>query len=116
MGVGAGAPVPKEKGLWVRTLRVRIPVRSLALVPDGEEAKGAVTLYRVSATPVGEVSEVREERQEVRVPAALATAESAVVLDYEVEVEAVDPESRISLCVQDETSGDAGFRLIRPGG
>ena len=115
IGVEAGAAVPTEKGRWVTTLRVRVPVRSLALLPDGEEAKGAVTLYRVSATPVGEVSEVREERQEVRVPAALATAESAVVLDYEVEVEAVDPASRICVGVLDETSGDAGFRLIRPG-
>lgn len=115
IGVEAGTPVPREKGLWVTTLRLRVPVRSLALLPDGGEAKGAVTLYRVSATPVGEVSEVREERQEVRVPAALATAESAVVLDYEVEVEAVDPASRISVGVLDETSGDAGFRLIRPG-
>mgnify|MGYP000948478042 CR=1 FL=1 len=31
-------------------------------------------------------------------------------------VEAADPASRISVCVKDETSGDAGFRLIRPGG
>ena len=114
IGVEAGAPVPKEKGLWVTTLRVRIPVRSLALVPDGEEAKGAVTLYRVSATPVGEVSEVQEVRQEVRVPAALATAESAVVLDYEVEVEAVDPASRLSVGVLDETSGLAGLRVLLP--
>ncbi len=116
IGVEAGAPVAKEKGLWVTTLRVRVPVRSLALLPDGEEAKGAVTLYRVSATPVGEVSDVRMERQEVRVPAALATPESAVALDYAVEVESVDPASRISVGVLDATSGDAGFRLIRPAG
>lgn len=114
IGVEAGAPVAKEKGFWVTTLRVRVPVRSLAFLPDVEEAKGAVTLYRVSATPVGEVSDVREERQEVRVPAALATAESAVVLDYEVEVEAVDPASRLSVGVLDETSGAAGFRVIVP--
>ena len=114
IGVEAGAAVPTEQGRWVTTLRVRVPVRSLALVPDGEEAKGAVTLYRVSATPVGEVSEVREERQEVRVPSALATAESAVVLDYEVEVEAVDPASRICVGVLDETSGLAGFRVLLP--
>lgn len=35
-----------------------------------------------------------------------------LILDLEVEVETVDPASRISLCVQDETSGNAGFRLI----
>lgn len=114
IGVDAAAPVPKEKGRWATTLRVRVPVRSLALLPDGEEAMGAVRLYRVSATPVGEVSEVREERQEVRVPAGLATPDSAVALDYEIEVEAVDAASRISIGVLDETSGQAGFRVILP--
>jgi hypothetical protein len=49
------------------------------------------------------------------VPTDSAGPASTLILDLEVEVEAVDPGSRISLCVQDETSGDAGFRLIRPG-
>jgi len=114
IAVEAGSPVASGKDRWVTPLRVRVPVRSLALVPDGAEAKGAVTLYRVSATPVGEVSNVAEERHAVRVPAELASADSAVVLDYEVEVEAVDAASRISIGVLDETSGLAGFRVVLP--
>ncbi len=114
IGVEAGTAVRKGEYRWVTPLRVRVPVRSLALLLDGGEAKGAVTLYRVSATPVGEVSEVAEERQAVRVPAELASADSAVVLDYEVEVEAVDAASRISIGVLDETSGLAGFRVVIP--
>ncbi|MCL4808567.1 MAG: hypothetical protein KJ062_12395, partial [Thermoanaerobaculia bacterium] len=114
IGVEAGTAVPKGKDCWMTPLRVRVPVRSLALLPDGEEATGAVTLYRVSATPVGEVSEVAEERQTVRIPAELASADSAIVLDYEVEVESVDAASRISVGVLDETSGLAGFRVLIP--
>lgn len=109
-----GAAVRKGEFRRATPLRVRVPVLPVAHLPDGEEATGAVTLYRVSATPVGEVSEVAEVRQVARVPAELATGDSAVVRDCEVEVESVDAASRISIGVLDETSGLAGFRVVIP--
>jgi hypothetical protein len=57
---------------------------------------------------------VVEEHRAVRVPADLASADSAVVLDYEIEVEAVDAASRISIGVLGETSGLPGFRIVTP--
>jgi hypothetical protein len=116
IAISPGAPVQERKDRWRTPLLVRVPVRSLVLLPDGDHVKGAVTIWWVSATPVGEVSEVRKERHELRVPADSAGPSSTVVFSFEMDVEAVDPASRISVCVKDETSGDAGFRLIRPGG
>ena len=110
-----GPPVKEKKGRWRTPLLVRVPVRSLALLPDGDHVKGAVTIWWASATPVGEVSEVRKERHELRVPADAPGPAATVVFSLETDVDSVDPASRISFCVQDETSGDAGFRLIRPG-
>lgn len=114
IAVSPGAPVSAKKNLYRTRILVRVPARALALLPDGDHAKGAFTVWWVSATPAGEVSDVRKERHDVRVPTGSAGPASTLILDLEVEVETVDPASRISLCVQDETSGDAGFRLIRP--
>lgn len=116
IAVSPGAPVKEKKDRWRTPLLVRVPVRALALLPDGDHVKGAVTIWWVSATPAGEVSDVMKERHELRVPADSAGPASTVVFNLEMEVEAADPASRISVCVEDATSGDAGFRLIRPGG
>ncbi len=112
IAVSPGAPFKAKKDLYRTRVLVRVPVRDLALLPDGDHAKGAFTVWWVSATQAGEVSDVRKERHDVRVSADSAGPASSQILDLEVEVETVDPESRISLCVQDETSGNAGFRLI----
>lgn len=115
IAVQSGPSVRKKKGLYVTPVLVRVPVRSLALVPDGPDVRGAISVYSVSAGPDGEASDVSRERHEVRVPADSAGEASVVVLGFELAVETSSAAARISICVRDETSGDAGFRLIRPG-
>ncbi len=65
---GSMAPAAGER--WTVPLQVGFPLRSLALVPEGEEYVGRVVLFLGARDFDGRQSELQRQEHEVRVPAS----------------------------------------------
>ncbi len=115
IAVSNGTAKKEGKGRFLTPALVRVPVRHLVLLPTATGMKGAVSIFTVAAGPGGEFSEIHRERHEIGLTAESVGPVSTTVLSYDLEIPTTDPASRISIGVWDETGGEAGFRVIRPG-
>jgi VWFA-related protein len=97
-------------------LAVKIPIASLALLPNAKGAAGSFSVFVASVGPKGDFSEVTRRSQPFEIPEAdLATAKTGYYT-YELEVTASGPDARICVGVWDETGNEAGFAVVRPSG
>lgn len=97
-------------------LEVRIPIASLALLPNAKGSSGLFSVFVASVGPKGDFSEVTRRSQPFEIPEAdLATAKSGYYT-YELEVTASGPDARICVGVWDEKGNEAGFAVVRPSG
>jgi VWFA-related protein len=65
-----GNPSPTESGLWIVPFELSFPLRKVALLPQGEDYVGHVTLFIAARDADGKQSDVVQQQREVRVPAA----------------------------------------------
>ncbi|HVS01926.1 MAG TPA: VWA domain-containing protein [Thermoanaerobaculia bacterium] len=91
-------------------LRLRVPLDSLALVPQGELSQGLFTVFVVVGEPGGASSVVRQRTLPVQVPTAEAAGGEYV---WEVEVPLRAPRDTVAVAVRDELSGETSFLLRR---
>jgi len=114
IAVTTGTAKKEKKDRYLTPALVRVPVRHLVLLPTATGAKGAVSIFTVTAGPGGEFSEIRRERHEVELPPDSIGPASTTVLSFDMEILTSDPGSRISIGVWDEIGGEVGFRVVRP--
>ena len=101
-----------KKGKVRTPIEIQIPLGRLVLLPTSRGAKGAVSIFVVSAGPRGEFSDVVRDRREVEVAAAdLETAKGSYVT-YQIDVDTPTAETKISIGVYDEVGREAGFRVV----
>ncbi|HVS01927.1 MAG TPA: VWA domain-containing protein [Thermoanaerobaculia bacterium] len=91
-------------------LRLRVPLDSLVLSPQGELSQGLFTVFVAVGEPGGASSVVRQRTLPVQVPTAEAAGGEYV---WEVEVPLRAPRDTVAVAVRDELSGETSFLLRR---
>ncbi|MEA2569820.1 MAG: hypothetical protein QOI24_1821 [Acidobacteriota bacterium] len=93
-------------------IAVQVPIGSLTTLPEGAENRGAFSVYVVSSTGRGEITDVTHQTQVYSIPTAdLARAKQAH-FTYELNVLADDKTSRVAIGVLDEISKDFGLTQV----
>jgi VWFA-related protein len=72
MGVTAetGRPGPAAEGRWTVPVQISFELRTVALLPEGDDYVGRVTLFIAARDDLGKRSDLVRQEHEVRVPAA----------------------------------------------
>jgi VWFA-related protein len=63
-------PTPADKDRWILPLEVRIPLRSIALIPELDEYVGQIMLVVAAQDKKGRQSDLQRREHEIRMPAA----------------------------------------------
>jgi VWFA-related protein len=105
---------PKQVGRKTRTtpLKVRIPIRSLTLLPQGAKHSGAFTVYAITGGRLGEVSEVTRRTQTFDVPAADFERANAGHFTYNFDVILSSETRQLAVGVFDEVSKTYGLVTV----
>lgn len=90
-------------------VQVRIPIRSLALVPGAGVSKGSFSVYVASAGPDGALSEVTRQLRPFEIRAADLERARASFYTYELQLEVDGKGAIVSVGVLDEVGKEAGF-------
>ncbi len=111
VGVEPGAPRQAGKDSWVVPATVRVPLESVALVPENGELVGSVRIFLAARGDDGTTSKLSEVTQEIRIPrAASGTVKN---LDVNTEFQIGTGSYRISVGVLDEVGGGSGYAVAR---
>jgi VWFA-related protein len=101
---------PLKKG--VLPLKVRVPIASLTLVPNGSQYTGAFSVYVVSANEKGDVSDVTRQTQTFEIKEdALGRADDAH-FTYELDMRVAENTTRVAVGVMDEVSKSYGLASV----
>jgi VWFA-related protein len=103
-----GAP-KKHRRLWRVPVLVRIPARSVTLLPRGGERVGRVQIFVTVGDDQGRASEVSRLARDVAVPAAQAASDGAGDLGYAVELEMRPGPASLVVGVWDEIGGTESY-------
>jgi hypothetical protein len=88
---------------------VRIPIRSLALVPGALVSKGSFSVYVASAGPDGALSEVTRQERPFEIRTADLERARASYYTYELQLQVDGKGAIVSVGVLDEVGKEAGF-------
>jgi hypothetical protein len=108
-----------EKTLLYLPLQIKVPVRSLTLLPEGNKRSGGFTVYVAWSGALGTLSEITKRSQPVSVPENELAASNEKVITYEVEVAATRGVEKLAIAVVDDLSQEMGlvrFDLPKPKG
>jgi len=99
-------------------VQVRIPIRSLALVPAAGVSKGSFSVYVASAGPDGALSEVTRQLRPFEIRTADLERARGSYYTYELQLEVDGKGAIVSVGVLDEVGKEAGFTrcLVLPAG
>jgi len=111
--LSAGEPTPSSGGRWLLPVEVRLPVEKLALVPDGEQLSGFITVYYAARDNEGKQSDLQTSDHSVRIPAAEYDATKARVFVVRSSLLLEPGNYRISVGVRDQLTNQAGYAAIR---
>ena len=67
--VAAGIPSPATSERWTVPLRVTVPIKKVALIPEGDDYVGRVVLFVAARDTDGKQSDLQRQEHEIRVPA-----------------------------------------------
>ena len=97
---------------WELPLKVRIPIRALTTLPQGEQEGGAFSVYAITGGALGVTSEVLHRTQPFRIPRADLERARASHFTYEAALQVDEKSSRLSIGVLDETSKEVGLKSL----
>jgi VWFA-related protein len=93
-------------------LKVRIPIKALTLLPQGNKHSGAFTVYAITGGTLGEISEVTRRTQSFDVPAGDLQRALAGHFTYNFDVIVNDRTRQIAVGVLDEVSKTYGMVTV----
>jgi VWFA-related protein len=102
-------PTPTDEGLFKVPLEVHVPMESITLFPQGETHVGGFTVYVAASDKNGDMSDVSNHTQTVRVPNGEIETIAGKHFTYEVELLMNKGRNRISVGVVDDISKQTGF-------
>jgi VWFA-related protein len=110
--VTTGEPAPASSGRWTLPVDVRIPIERLAMIPDGDELAGYVTVYYAARDTEGKQSDLQSKEHAVRIPQA--DYESARSKYYTISASLLlEPgRYRISIGARDQLTNQAGYATV----
>ena len=112
--LAAGEPTPSSGGRWLLPVEVRFPMAKIALVPDGDNLSGFVTVYYAARDDDGKQSDLQTTEHPVRVPAAeYAAAQGDKVFVVRSSLLLEPGTYRVSVGVRDQLTNQAGYATIR---
>ena len=103
-----GAP-KKQRRRWRVPVLVRIPSRSVTLLPKGDELVGRVQIFVTVGDEQGRASEVTRLERDVAIPAAQAADGAGGDLGYAVELEMRPGPASLVVGVWDEVGGSESY-------
>jgi hypothetical protein len=108
-----------EKGLLHLPLHIKLSMRSLTLLPEGEKRSGGFTVYVAWSGALGTLSEITRRSQPISVAENELAAANDKIITYDVEVAATRGVEKLAIVVVDDISQDMGlvrFDLPKPKG
>ena len=94
------------------TVSIQVPIRALTLVPQDRISKGAFSIYVMTGSEKGEVSEVTRRTQPFEIPAADLVRALTGHFTYELEVVVNKGADHVAIGVIDEVSKTHGVKRI----
>jgi len=67
--VETGRPAPATSERWTVPLEVSVPIRNVALIPEGEDYVGRLVLFVAARDTEGRQSDLQRQEHEIRLPA-----------------------------------------------
>ncbi|HYM62767.1 MAG TPA: VWA domain-containing protein [Thermoanaerobaculia bacterium] len=107
-----GTATRKSNDRFLIPLSIRVPVRGLATLLEGQTRVGAFSVIVASTGAWGDVSEVTYRTQRFTIPLAELEKTKGTFFTYDVEILADRMAKRLSIAVQDEVSKDYGFSRV----
>jgi VWFA-related protein len=93
-------------------ISVEVPIGALTTLPEGAENRGAFSVYVVSSTGRGDITDVTHQTQVYAIPTADLTRAKQGHFTYQLNVIADDKTSRVAIGVLDEISKDFGLTQV----
>jgi VWFA-related protein len=111
--LSAGEPSPSSGGRWLLPVEVRLPIDKIALVPDGDQLAGFLSVYYAARDNEGKQSDLQTSEHAVRILAAdYGTAQSQMFVVRSSLL--LEPGTyRISVGVRDQLTNQAGYAATR---
>ena len=98
-------------GKYHLPLMVRIPLRQLTLLPDGDQLKGKLRFYLAVQDPDGAISDVREVPYPIAIAAAGADQLQEKEIGYAVKLAVREGRPTIAIGIWDELAGTETYLL-----
>jgi VWFA-related protein len=105
----AGPPQEGEKGLLLVPIEVRIPLRHVTLVPNGERQTGRLSILLASRDVEGRTAPAKRIEIPLDLSQAQAEAARTTALRHEVKVLLKQGEYVFAFAVHDEVGGETSF-------
>ncbi|MFL6245058.1 MAG: VWA domain-containing protein [Thermoanaerobaculia bacterium] len=112
LGAELGKPVKVSRKTQTAPLKIRIPIKALTLLPQGNKHSGAFTVYAITGGSLGDVSEVTRRTQTFDIPAADLERALAGHFTYNFDVVVNDGTEQLAVGVLDEISKDFGVVTV----
>jgi VWFA-related protein len=107
--IKTGQPIAVERDRFRVPLEVRVPMDNLTLLQQGEIMAGGFSLYLVVANALGDMSDVAQQSQPLRIPPAEVENAKGKYYTYSVDLLMEKGRNRISVGVIDDLSNVTGF-------
>jgi hypothetical protein len=105
--------VPASEGRWLLPLEVAVPLRSIALIPQGEDYLGEIVLFVAARDQKGKQSDMVRREFNVRVPAADYEDLKNEHNTFELKLLMEEGTYRVSVGVLDRVTRQSAFALHR---
>jgi len=102
-------PVALDDGNFKVPVEVQIPMESLTILPQGEIFAGGFDLYVAVANKDGDMSDVTQKQQQIRIPPTDMQKTKGKYYAYTMELVMERGVNRISVGVVDQISNTTGF-------
>lgn len=107
-----GAALPADKGRWMVPLEVRVPLESVALIPEGGEYVGKVFVFVGARDPQGRQSDLQRQEHEIRMPATDYASRRGTQVVIELKLLMEEGSHRIVTGVMDRITRQSSYHAL----